>query len=187
MNARAALLLALLFAPAPTLAAAPAADALRTLLSQYEGLPEAERFRAQVDDPVKALLRLSSDASAPLWLRLRAIDALARFPEPAVAAHLEARLETEATAPGHPAQPELHAVLAVYLRTFPTAPAVIDHLRAALRHPDAEFRTTALRIAEHSVEAALRLEAAAHAARNPAALELDGAGGARGAPRPTLR
>lgn len=187
MTGRAALLLAWLVAPTPALAADPAADALRTLLSQYEGLPEADKFRARVDDPVVALLRLSSDASAPAWLRLRAIDALSRFPEPAVAAHLEARLDAEAATPGRPATPEQHAVLTVYLRTFPTAPAVVDRLRAALRHPDPEFRMTALRIAERSAEPAVRLEAAAHAARNPAALELGGVTGAPIAPRPTLR
>jgi hypothetical protein len=187
MTGRAALLLAWLLAPTPALAADPAADALRTLLSQYEGLPEAEKFRARVSDPVEALLRLTGDAGAPAWLRLRAIDALSRFPEPAVSTHLEAVIDAATSAaPQAPASPEVHASLAVYLRTFPTAPAAVGRLRAALRHPDAELRATALRVAERSPEAALRLEAAAHAARNPAVLDPNGAAAGRGGV-PTLR
>jgi hypothetical protein len=184
MTGRAALLLAWLLSPASAIAEAAPSDPLRGLLSQYEGLPDAEKFRARLADPVEALLRLSVDATAPAWLRLRAVDALTRFPEPAVREHLEARLDTEARAPARVASPEAHAELAVYLRTFPTVAAA--RLRAALRHPDPELRATALRVAEGSPEHALRVEAAAHLARQPGALEaVDRAGGSAAAP--TLR
>ncbi len=157
-----------LWAPAASAAPTDAAGALVPLLRQYEGLPSAERFRAATPEPVAALQALYAEPTQPEWLRLRVIDALARFPEPAAQAFLEARLdETAAQAVAGPAG---HAAAAVYLRTFPKAATA--RLSALLSHPDPAFRVTVVRIALEAEALDLRTAIAAwlnvNAERDPA-------------------
>jgi hypothetical protein len=157
---------------APGLGAAPAAlpddapAAVAPLLRQYEGLPSAETFRAATPEPVAALKALYADPKQPEWLRLRVIDALARFPEPAAQAFLEARLDENAALPI--AGRAGHAAAAVYLRTFPQAATA--RLPALLGHPDPAFRVTVVRIALEAESLPLRTAIAAwlNTARDPA-------------------
>lgn len=166
-------------APTPPASAQAGAAAVAPLLRQYEGLPAAETFRAAAPEPVAALRALFEDAEQPEWLRLRALDALARFPEPDAQAFLEARLDAAAALPA--ADRFAHAAAAVYLRTFPEA--ATTRLGALLAHPDAAFRVTVVRIALASDDLALRTAVAAwlNAARDPAVQ------GALRPPAPVLR
>lgn len=148
--------LALLVALAAPADASPAAD-VAVLLRQFEGLPDAEAFRAHVADPVAALLTLHGAPETPAWQRLRVYDALRRFPEPRVQAFLEGRLDAVAAAAS--ADAEAHSAVAVYLRTFPAAGA--ERLPALMGHSDAQLRLTAARVALESDDAGLRLAIAA--------------------------
>lgn len=113
--------------------------------------------RAATPEPVAALQALYAEPTQPEWLRLRVIDALARFPEPAAQAFLEARLdETAAQAVAGPAG---HAAAAVYLRTF--SKAATARLSALLSHPDPAFRVTVVRIALEAEALDLRTAIAA--------------------------
>lgn len=183
MSLRLALVLALAapagVAAAPADAPADAAAAVAPLLRQYEGLPAAETFRAVTPAPVAALRALYADPKQPEWLRLRVFDALARFPEPAVQAFLEDRLDENAARPA--ATREGHAAAAVYLRTFPKAATA--RLPALLAHPDPAFRVTVVRIALEAEALELRMAVAAwlNATRDPAVQ------GALGPATPVLR
>jgi hypothetical protein len=154
-----------LWAPA-TAAPVDATAAVAPLLRQYEGLPAAETFRAVTPDPIAALQALYADPKQPEWLRLRVLDALARFPEPAAQVFLEARLDENAALPV--AGRAGHAAAAVYLRTFPSAATA--RLPALLAHPDAAFRVTVVRIALEAEALELRTAIAAwlNATRDPA-------------------
>jgi hypothetical protein len=166
-------------AGAPVVPPADAAAAVAPLLRQYEGLPSADTFRAVTPDPVAALQALYADPKQPEWVRLRVLDALARFPEPAAQVFLEARLDDGAARPTAPR--EAHAAAAVYLRTFPKAATA--RLPALLAHPDAAFRVTVVRIALEAEALELRTAVAAwlHATRDPAVQ------GALGPATPVLR
>ena len=138
---RALLLPALLLAPLPALAD-DEGRGVAGLLRQIEGLPEAAAFRARHPDPPAALMALSQDEKRPAWLRLRALDALARFPEPRVEAFLG---ELAAKTDAQTASAAQHAAVAVLIRTFPKEAAA--RLPAVLSHPDPELRVTAVKIA----------------------------------------
>lgn len=145
---------ALLFAWALGLSQAQAASPLAPLLHRIEGLAPAEAFRAVCADPVGELLALEGDAGAPDWLRLRAIDALARFPEDARARDfLVVSARRRAEAGSDRAAPAAHAALAVLLRTFPEAAE--SALAEALKHPDPQLRLTAARVARTGPDARL--------------------------------
>lgn len=152
---RTLLLPALLLAPVPADAEGEG-QSLLGLLRQIEGLPEAEAFRARDPDPPAALIALYHDTTTPAWLRLRALDALSRFPEPRVEAFLG---ELAARIDGPTASAAQHAAVAVLVRTFPKEAAA--RLPTVLSHPDPELRLTAVKIALNG--AAVEPKAAARA------------------------
>ncbi len=122
------------------LLASPAAADLPTLLSQIEGLPSAEAFAAAAPkDPVAALIGLRDAEDTPFWMRQRALDALARFPEPRTRALFEDLLGS-GWRPSAPAV--VHRALACFTRAFPEEAWIM--LRAHLEHPDPRVRRTAI-------------------------------------------
>lgn len=74
---------ALVLQAQPAAAEAPSKDQVRQLLSGYESVPTADRWRALGSETLAVLVTLYNDTSQPPYVRLRAVGAAAHYPVPA--------------------------------------------------------------------------------------------------------